>query len=424
MNLKSTLKSTYSLLAERSTQGFANRVGFRLFRDARVLSELLVPQRFFSKTVVVKRPSDGAFASFRSWGNESSLWYLRQCLQRSGLSIIDDEELPDEVPEPSIEFVWHNRALSSRFRRSGFLVAPGQVRSRVDLSEGMEMVRSRFLRSAKAAVRHNRERGLRYHIAQGEGNLTQFYEQMYLPYRQARFPGNPIVKEFDMLRDFASGSVMLVVTEASVGTFEHLDDALGALLIRSSGASATPDMPGISGDPAAALDRGVVEALYYFSLEWCFDQGVQSVDLGQSHPFLDDGILRFKTKWGARVEASQTGLHNLGVRFLDNGWLGKHFLEHHPLILERRVKRRASLVGISYIPPDELNYHNVRKLGRSRMIEGLSGLVAVSDPESTSEAENLASQVPDVRFLPCYDLRYLASALSMPRGMDVTQNSG
>ena len=485
MNLKASIKNSYDSLADRAAQNMAFSAAFSVVRGCRVLHELLVPQRFFEKTTVVRGPADGNRASFSSWGNESSLWYLSRCFERSGLSIEETREPTNVKPEPSIRFVWHNRALSAKFRRRGWLVLPGQVRSRVDLSCGMDAVRARFLRSAKAAVRSIHRAGLRYHVFPCDDVLQQFYDEMYLPYRNVRFTGNPIVKEFDLVRDFARGSVMLAVTESEVRSRPRLDETLGALIIRRTGASATPDMPGVNGDPKVALERGVIEALYYFSLEWCHEQGVQSVDLGQSHPFLDDGILRFKSKWGARVEASETGLHNLAIRFLDNGWLGKHLLANHPpIILSSRkpptldrwwqagkpaLHNRqagkpalhsrqagkpalhsrqagkpalhsqlptANIRGLAYLPPDEFSYHNLRKLKRSRMIDGLSELVVVSAPESTvcrgaagraldthsvtSEEGGAStaptSQLPGIRFLPCYDLRYLADALNAQAG--------
>ncbi len=412
MNLKASIKNSYNALADRATQNIAFSAAFRIVRDLRIGLELLAPQRFFERAIVVFDPADGKRASFSTWGNESSLWYLSRCFERSGL-LLEETDDPTEVEsQPSIRFVWHNRALSAKFRRRGWLVLPGQVRSRIDLSCGMDAVRARFLRSAKAAVRNIHKQGLRYHVFPSDDVLQQFYDEMYLPYRNVRFPGNPIVKEFDLVRDFARGSIMLAVTESKVRSRPRLADALGALIIRCAGASATPDMPGINGDPEAALRRGVIEALYYFSLDWCHSQGVQSVDLGQSHPFLDDGILRFKSKWGASVEASDTGIHNLAVQFLDNGWLGKHLLANHPPVVYcRRERPMGNLAGLAYLSPDEFTHKGLRKLRRSRMVDGLSELMVAADVESAKEAELLTSQTPTVRFIPCYDLRYLGNAL-------------
>ena len=243
MNLRAPLKNSYDLLAERATQGFAFRAGFRAVRDFRVLLELLAPQRFFNRTVVVVDPASGNRASFSTWGNESSLWYLCQCFERSGLSVVEGNDGVDGEAKPSIAFVWHNRALSPKFRRRGWLVAPGQVRSRVDLSCGMDAVRARFLRSANAAVRNIHKIGLRHHAFPCDDVPKQFYDEMYLPYRNVRFPGNPLVKDFDLVRDFARGSVMLAVTDSTVKSAPRLEDTLGALIVRRFGGSATPDMP-------------------------------------------------------------------------------------------------------------------------------------------------------------------------------------
>ena len=413
MNLKASIKSCYASLADKATQGGAFWAAFHLARDLRLFVELLFPQRFSERTIAVADPVNGGRASFSIWGNASGIWYLSRCFERSGLSVHEADDSNPANARPSIRFVWHNCAVSWKFRRTGWLVLPGQVRSRVDLSAGMDAVRARFLRSAKAAVRSITKQRLIYRIVPCDEVLRRFYDEMYLPYREVRFAGNPIVKDFESVRRFAKGSVMLAVTDCHVKPRPKLEDMQGALIIRQNGRSATADLPGLNGDPLAALERGVVEALYYFSLEWCSSQGIETVDLGQSHPFLDDGILRFKTKWGATVEASQTGVHNLAVRFLDNGWLGKHLLANHPPVVYcRRERPMGNLAGLAYLSPDEFTHKGLRKLRRSRMVDGLSELMVAADVESAKEAELLTSQTPTVRFIPCYDLRYLAEAVN------------
>ena len=420
VRLKALIKDSYTALAEKATQGRACWAAFRLARGLRLFAELLIPQRFFRTTVAVADPANGRRASFTVWGNKSGVWYLSRCFERSGLAVHETRDSQMTSTPPSIKFVWHNCAVSWKFRQNGWLVLPGQVRSQVDLSRGMDAVRARFLRSAKAAVRSITRQGLVYHIVPCDEILRRFYDEMYLPYREVRFAGNPIVKDFESVRRFAKGSVMLAVTDSRAKPPPKLEDMLGALIIRQNGKSATADLPGLNGDPLVALERGVVEALYYFSLEWCSSRGVERLDLGQSHPFLDDGILRFKTKWGATVEATQAGVHNLAVRFVDNGWLGRHFLANHPPIVycshkpptaDRKLPT-PGLIGVARLPAGELSYRGLRRLWRSRMINGLRELLIVSDPDSPDEAQRLAAQFPGVRILPCYDLRYLAEAVN------------
>ena len=79
MNLKASIKNSYNSLANKATQNMAFSAAFRMVRDLRIGLELLVPQRFFEKTIVVADPADGKRASFSTWGNESSLWYLLRC---------------------------------------------------------------------------------------------------------------------------------------------------------------------------------------------------------------------------------------------------------------------------------------------------------------------------------------------------------
>ena len=462
MNLKASLKNSYDLLADKACQNRASWALFRVVRSFRLLHELLAPQRFFGKTIVVCDAANKKRASFSIWGNESSLWYLLRCFAGTGLSVAEESatESPEPKPSavwgglsslpPSISFVWHNRALSSKFSRRGWLVLPGQVRSRLDLSRDIDAIQAGFSRTAKRAGQMVKDLGYGYSVLPCKSVLQSFYNEMYLPYCESRFASHPLVKAYELVEALSKDSVLLTVS-ASAGTVRpSLDNALGGVIIRRVNTSASLVISGLGGDPEYALRRGAVEALYWFAIEWCHSQGVISLDLGLSHPFLDDGVLRFKSKWGASVEASETGLHNLAVRFLDNGWLGKHFLQNHPPIVyrSRQLVRRsrataepptancqlptADLIGLAYLAPDDLSHQSLRRLARSRMIEGLGELYVVSDPESadcsgaaccaldthsaTSEegraSTAAASQMPTIRFLPCYDLRYLADALN------------
>ena len=458
MNLRASLKNSFDSLADKARQNRASWALFRVVRSFRLLHELLMPQRFFAKTVVVADAANKKRASFSIWGNESSLRYLLRRLEATGLSVVESvgrafqpategaAESPE--PKPSISFVWHNRALSSKFSRRGWLVLPGQVRSRLDLSRDIDAIQAGFSRSAQRAGQMVKDSGYGFSVLPCKSLLHGFYNKMYLPYCESRFGSHPLVKPYELVEALSKDSVLLTVSASASPVRPSLDNALGGVIIRKVNTSASLVISGLGGDPEDALRRGAVEALYWFAILWCHSQGVISLDLGLSHPFLDDGVLRFKAKWGARVEASETGLHNLALKFLDNGWLGKHFLQNHPPVVyaRRQLLRRsrataepqaldrwwqagkpaphcqlptancqlptANLMGLAYLAPEDLSHRSLRRLRRSRMIEGLSELVIVSDPESAPEAEGIVGETPTIRFLPCYDLRYLADALN------------
>ncbi|MBN2209450.1 MAG: hypothetical protein JW759_09160 [Candidatus Coatesbacteria bacterium] len=420
MNLRASFKNSYGLLADKARQNRASWALFRAVRSFRVLHELITPQRFFEKTIVVRDAANEGRASFSVWGNESSLSYLLRRFEGTGLSVVEESAAGSPAPESSISFVWHNRALSSKFRRRGWLILPGMVTSRLDLSRDIGAIRAGFSRSAQRAGQMAKELGYSYEVLTCQGLLRSFYNEMYLPYCESRFGSHPLVKPYELVEALSKDSVLLTVSASAGAVRQSLDNALGGVAIRKVNTSASLVISGLGGDPEEALRRGAVEALYWFAIEWCHSQGVTSLDLGLSHPFLDDGVLRFKAKWGARVEASETGLHNLAVKFLDNGWLGKHFLANHPPIVYGSHKPptancqlpTADLIGLAYLAPNDLSRQSFGRLRRSRMMEGLTELVVVSDPESALEAEHLTEGIPRVRFLACYDLRCLADAVN------------
>jgi hypothetical protein len=55
------------------------------------------------------------------------------------------------------------------------------------------------------------------------------------------------------------------------------------------------------------LRKGIVGALYWASLERAIQLGYRLVSLGGSQPFVDNGLVMFKCKWGAMIDAGDIG---------------------------------------------------------------------------------------------------------------------
>ncbi|MCD6326101.1 hypothetical protein J7M28_00900 [bacterium] len=393
-------------------------VVFSIIRCGRSFAEFFIPERFSSRDLYLARDaSDGQPAIVRIWGNANGYHYLSQRLSELGAGI-ESAALPQTSRKPSMRFVWHNRLRAGKFRQGGWIVLPGLVSSRIDLSMGIKAVKKRFSRSARRASQATRDAGYWQSIVPCDGFIERFYHEMYGPYCESRFAGNEIVKSLTYVKSLARDSVlMLLFDNARLGrpvSFKggsSLQDALGGVMIHEIGTCASLVISGVHGEARAAMRRGVIESLYGFAIEWCCEQGFQSLDLGVSHPFLLDGILRFKSKWGASVAPCATGVHDLAVRFENGDWLGREFLRDHPLI----VQDGGKLAGLVHLPGEELRFSELAAAKRRLLIDGLERLIVVSDVAAASDAEGLVSEIGNVELLPCYDLRYLGRMCRVSR---------
>jgi hypothetical protein len=86
------------------------------------------------------------------------------------------------------------------------------------------------------------------------------------------------------------------------------------------------------GDPAL-VKRGALAALYWFSIVRAHELGLQWLRMGGTPPYLEDGVFRFKSKWGARLSRSDT-------------WFGDWHLALNPAHPDcRRLFADRSIVG-------------------------------------------------------------------------------
>jgi len=400
------LKYLYHKAAQRAEGGIVANAEFKVLSAARVAAELFAPRDFQSHLLAVSSRQGRGVVSI--WGNNSCRRYIEGCLKRCGLNVGKAEKRSLSRAELSVRFVWHNRLLSRRFRARGWIVVPGLVRSVLDLSGSWEDITARFSRSARRAVRRIEQDGLRYRILRPYEWLRSFYNEMYLPYCRVRFGEEPVIKKFEFVRALAEDAALLIVGPDTGKRHLSFDEAAGAVLIRPAAGRASLLLSGIRGPAQAALKQGVVEALYYFAIVWAHQEGFTKLDMGLSHGFLADGVLRFKSKWGAKAVPDKMGVHNIAARFERSDWLARDLLACQPLI----VLDGCELSGLVYLCSDGSGPSEPQKLARKFRHLGLRQLLVVSEA-ATRKAPSEGPIGPSdwIRLVYCYDLRYLGRLL-------------
>ena len=85
------------------------------------------------------------------------------------------------------------------------------------------------------------------------------------------------------------------------------------------------------GDPGL-LKQHIVPALYWFSLRRAFELGHVRCLMGGTWPSLDDGLIFFKGKWGARLDATSQRYPDLHVLLNPAHETCRRFLTRHSLV--------------------------------------------------------------------------------------------
>ncbi len=193
------------------------------------------------------------------------------------------------------------------FRRASFLQIPQWVRQKYRVPATWPEVLGSFRKNTKKTdLRKVRKFGLTYRITRSESDFADFYHQMYVPYLRDRFRDEAIIEpESKVLRQCHKGELMQVLRDEKIVAAVLLHQLEGRLAYVWVG---VPD--GLPED----LFQGAFSAMYYFTILHGYLQGCHEIDFLGSRPLLNDGLFRYKRKWGTYVEDSPVPRGDIQIR--------------------------------------------------------------------------------------------------------------
>ena len=113
---------------------------------------------------------------------------------------------------------------------------------------------------------------------------------MYVPMMNKRHKGK--VEDFsDFKKYFNDGCLLVFQDETAVGY---------ASLFKENKRLTTRRL-GVLNASKELYSKGAMAAIYYFLIEHALNSKFDFLSLGYSVPFLDDGVLLYKNKWGAKL---------------------------------------------------------------------------------------------------------------------------
>ena len=225
------------------------------------------------------------------------------------------------------------------FSDRDWLCVPKYVRCLVDLDRPDEQLLNRH--AVKDDLRIVRKKGYRFAVLRDDASFDEFYESMLLPTVKLRHEERAHISSRDALRAlFHRGHLLAAFCDGQwVGAnllVPVTDDTLSWANIGWR-----------DGSKKLMKDR-LVSALLYEMIRRARSAGFSTLDLGSCSPFVDDGPLNYKLKWGARMELPQIGydhgqLQGLNayfcVRFdLAASQAARSLLQASPLLAQSRER--------------------------------------------------------------------------------------
>jgi hypothetical protein len=198
---------------------------------------------------------------------------------------------------------------------------PCWVRGEVDISGdiGSIMLKDHSLKYAQRLMRKNE---LSFEEANEPSRLSNFYYDMYLPYITKRFGNSALLENYQsLLKEFTHCDLILIKCK---------DQEIAGSLIAYKGRKARLWCFGIKDANPDYVKMGAFGALYSFSFQYLKDKGFKNAGVGGSRPFLKDGVLNYKRKWGLRITEPFEFFFLLKAIKITEG--SKAFLVNNPFI--------------------------------------------------------------------------------------------
>ncbi len=264
-------------------------------------------------------------------------------------------------------FIQVHHEVSPALTRDGVFVLPSWMAGELDVAHSLACQRGND--SVKTDLRRIRQQGFTPRVTRDRGAIERFYRTMYLPYVHQTHGERAFVATLaELERESPQGIELLLI--------EHGGREVAGVILGSHDTQRLDALElGVLDADRSLVKRGVLGAIYYFALRLAQERGCRRLYLGGSRPFLTDGALRYKSKWGLRITGRLPSMPDcllLRPR-LDDPAVAS-FLKHNPFVYEQSegVYRIALFVdsdpGVEPRPYD-------KRLGRE--LGGIAGVTVI-----------------------------------------------
>jgi hypothetical protein len=211
------------------------------------------------------------------------------------------------------------------YRNKGFTIIPEWVNFLLDVSEPIEKIRKKFHKGAKDDLRKLKRYDYSYEISEEKYKKDFFYNNMFLPYVKkvdTTFSVSPLYyyKIYDLLRN----CIILFIKD------ENKYVAGGAIKInKRNNKVAQLVCMGIINGNKVYVKKSAITALLYYHILWAKDNKIEILDFGHARPLLNDGLFRYKKKWGMNAKISDRIFCIFGFKILANNISTKSFISNN-----------------------------------------------------------------------------------------------
>jgi len=231
-----------------------------------------------------------------------------------------------------------DRFYSNFFEKKGYVVIPEWIGVFLDISSPFEDYYKRLSKGAKDDIRKIRKYGYTYEISQDIDKFNFFYYKMYLPYVSWKYKNKAeCINYFALRHIFEYGSKILFVKNNDEYIFG------GLFLIKKR--KVFTSFAGVMEGKFDKIQLGLFAASYYYLIKYSKECGAKDIDFGSCRSFINDGVFKYKRKWGTRIEkAGYDTAEIFSLKILSDSKGIKSFLTKNPFISLEKNKLNTNFL--------------------------------------------------------------------------------
>jgi hypothetical protein len=207
-----------------------------------------------------------------------------------------------------------------------------------DTEENWDELKSRFHKSIRDDdIRKVRKYGYEYELSRENRYLEMYYYDMYLPTLKAKHGrlASPISLQRSY-QHFRYGHLFLVKRDGQY---------VSGSLSNTRGDSMDWISVGVINADSQLMREGAQGAAVYAMIHWANQNGYKRINFGGCWPYVNEGVFRYKRKWGSAVRLLSHQSKRIWIKVHRNTPAVIEFLRNNPcLIMDKQEELRLLIV--------------------------------------------------------------------------------
>jgi hypothetical protein len=265
-----------------------------------------------------------------------------------------------------------DRCFSPYLIAKGFVPIPEWIHLTLDISLPTEEIIKSFKKRNWNNYRRVIKHQYTYEVIHDLKRTEFFYYRMYVPFIESRHGEQATIESFTYMKNLMQYGELI---------FVKLDgEYVGGFIVNT--ASPLPKMAfrGVLDGRDDFIKKGISSAMYYSAICWAKEEGYTKIDFGHCRPFLDDGVLQFKRRWGMHMHRSPRVYRTLYLLLGKPNASLQQSLVDNPLIYEDHGQPK----GLIFLAPDKIDpEHLVERLKKKYAMPGLKDFSVISFDDSS-----------------------------------------